>query len=353
MPRRRRRNSHRDVIRTVDSEPVRVRLDSPAQVVAGLPYLLGFHPSESLVVIGVHGRPRTVCLTIRADLSEPPENRPALADYLLAHLARAGAAQLVLVLVSDRLGADEQAALVAVVRAAAKRKHVEVADVLWLRSGRWGSLHCTDPACCPPEGTPVDRAQAADLAAACVLLGDVVHESRDALEVTLRSVGGVERAALDSTFEWVSRQLLTELTERGWEAVAEDSIGLLAAAVADRVEGGTPLEAAEVARLALGLADARVRDRVLTWADGELAAAAESLWVELVRRATPPYDAAPATVLAVHAYLRGNGAYARIALDRALASDPDYSLAGLLARGLDRGVPPRVVRQAFLERPAA
>lgn len=43
----------------------------------------------------------------------------------------------------------------------------------------------------------------------------------------------------------------------------------------------------------------------------------------------------------------GNGAYARIALDRALASDPDYSFAVLLTEGLDRGVPPKALRAAL------
>jgi hypothetical protein len=57
-----------------------------------------------------------------------------------------------------------------------------------------------------------------------------------------------------------------------------------------------------------------------------------------------PLDAAPATLLAVSAWLRGDGAMARIALDRALDSQPDYALAGLLSRGLDSGLNPRDLR---------
>jgi hypothetical protein len=176
----------------------------------------------------------------------------------------------------------------------------------------------------------------------------VVHRSRADLQRSLHPVGSLERTALDQTFEWVSRRLLTELSEQGWDAVAAGSRELVRAAVEARAEASVELSAAEVARLALGLADVAVRDEALSWAGADLEHAAEALWVELVRKATPPYDAPPATLLAVHAYLRGNGAYARIALERALASDPAYSFALLLTEGLDRGVPPKALREALL-----
>ena len=32
---------------------------------------------------------------------------------------------------------------------------VTVADALNVTAGRWRSYSCTDPACCPPEGTPL------------------------------------------------------------------------------------------------------------------------------------------------------------------------------------------------------
>jgi hypothetical protein len=111
--------------------------------------------------------------------------------------------------------------------------------------------------------------------------------------------------------------------------------------------------------VAWGLRDVRVRDRALGFALGARAAAAEALWTECTRRLPAPLDAAPATLLAVSAWLRGDGAMARIALDRALDSQPDYALADLLSRGLDAGLGPRDLRamvvatQDDLARPAA
>ena len=64
------------------------------------------------------------------------------------------------------------------------------------------------------------------------------------------------------------------------------------------------------------------------------------LWTDVVRRAQPGYVAAPACLLAVTAWQGGDGALANIALDRALADTPGYSMALLLRDVLDAGAPP-------------
>ena len=52
------------------------------------------------------------------------------------------------------------------------------------------------------------------------------------------------------------------------------------------------------------------------------------------------WSAAPLTVLASFTWWRGDGALTRIALDRALAVDPDYRLARLLTRMVDLAIRP-------------
>jgi hypothetical protein len=62
---------------------------------------------------------------------------------------------------------------------------------------------------------------------------------------------------------------------------------------------------------------------------------------------TSPAGPGPATsrpLLAFAAWQCGNGALANIALDRALADDPGYSMARLLRGVLDAAVPPRLAR---------
>jgi hypothetical protein len=99
-----------------------------------------------------------------------------------------------------------------------------------------------------------------------------------------------------------------------------------------------------VARVLGALQDPAVRDRALGLSLGDDAPAAETLWTECTRRAPEPLDAPPATLLAVSAWLRGDGAMANIALARALDSDPGYRLATLLHPALAACLPPAELR---------
>lgn len=76
------------------------------------------------------------------------------------------------------------------------------------------------------------------------------------------------------------------------------------------------------------------------WTAGARGRAAVELWTQLVRMAPPPLGAAPATVLAYVAWQRGGGAIVTLALERALAHDPQDRLARLLADLVFGGVDP-------------
>lgn len=327
----------------------RVRLSGPAQMIAAVPYLIGFRPEESIVAVGVSSASQQVSLTMRVDLPQPADV-PELADLIATHLEHAGAEQAVLVLLTEEAGAElPRWDLVEATAAALAERGVGLRDALCERAGRWWSYLCAEPECCPPQGTPVDPAEAAEIAAMTAWLGDVVHESRAELAATLAPGEPIPSDVL----ERAQREFGQEVIRRGRKAVAARSRKLVRKAVLARVEHSPQLTPDRVARLALGLTDVLVRDSCLGWAGTGLEHAAEALWVELVRRSPAPYAAAPATMLAVHAYLRGNGGYARIALDRALDSDPDYSFARLLEAGLDRGVPPGALRAALAIEQAA
>jgi hypothetical protein len=63
-----------------------------------------------------------------------------------------------------------------------------------------------------------------------------------------------------------------------------------------------------------------------------------------VRRADAARVPGPAALLAFTAWQCGEGALANIAIDRALAADPGYSMALLLRDVIDAGVPPSAAR---------
>ena len=68
------------------------------------------------------------------------------------------------------------------------------------------------------------------------------------------------------------------------------------------------------------------------------------LWTDLVRRAPARYAPAPASLLAFTAWQAGNGALANVAAQRALAADPEYSMAMLILEAIGAGMPPSAAR---------
>jgi hypothetical protein len=109
-------------------------------------------------------------------------------------------------------------------------------------------------------------------------------------------------------------------------------------------DGGQITDEDQLAWLAVTLADLRVRDDAWARMDPGHRAAHQRLWTDVVRRATEPYVPAPASLLAFTAWQSGEGALANIAIERALAADPGYSMAHLLGQAVDAGLPPSAAR---------
>ena len=112
------------------------------------------------------------------------------------------------------------------------------------------------------------------------------------------------------------------------------------AAISTYREGGSIEHYGQFAWLALTLTSLPVRDDAWARMDPAHARAHQRLWTHLVRHAQSGYIAAPAALLAFTAWQNGNGALANLALDRALADTPGYSMAQLLRDTIDAGAPP-------------
>ncbi|MGY2001820.1 DUF4192 domain-containing protein [Blastococcus sp. SYSU DS1024] len=342
------------------ADQLEIRLSDPGEVAAALPHLLGFHPAESVVLIGLGGPSGgRVGLTVRGDL--PRDGDAARTARLLVGSLRSdrpeAAVAVVVSKAPDDTGPDDppvgllpHRALVHELVLALDAAGIAPRDVLLVRRGRWWSYDCPHACCAPSAGTPLPGGVSA-LAAASVCTGQVVAPDRAALAERLAappgSGGGMRAACLRAAEERSAR-----LQEVGWAALAEESWAAVRRAVArcrPGPSGEEPLGEHELAALGWALRDVRVRDRALQLALGADAAAAEVLWTECARRLPAPLDTAPATLLAVSAWLRGDGAMAGIALDRALDSDPEHTLAHLLRQALDACLPPAGLRD-LLER---
>jgi hypothetical protein len=342
------------------SEPSCVRISDPGEIAASLPALLGFRPRESVVLISLSGSGgRRVGLTVRGDLPPPEGGADAVAE--LARTVRTdGPGAVLLVVVSeapdvpDRAGGragDGGAAglphrgLVHRLVVALAEDGVPVREALLVRAGRWWSYDCPRACCAPGAGTPLPDGVSA-LEAASVATGVVIERDRSDLVARITGPGGFAGGAMAAACARVAVECSARVLEVGFDEVAEESWSAITAAAARCRPGspGTGLTDREVARVVWGLRDRDVRDRALALATGMDAAAAEILWTECTRRAPTPLDVAPATLLAVSAWLRGDGAMANVALARALAGEPTYPLARLLAQALAGCVPPAELR---------
>jgi hypothetical protein len=333
----------------LDDERPAVRISDPGEVAAALPHLLGFRPRESIVLLALGGRSGSrLEVSARGDIP-PPGERATLARELVTRVVPANPTSVLVLVASEAVDAGGRGGglphrdLVHEVIAALADRGLGARDVLLVRGGRWWSYDCPQPCCAPGAGTPIPGG-VSELAAASVLAGQVVVDDR--AELCARIEPDPRRStAMAEALERLGLGFAEEIRSRGWAAVAEESWhAVLAALGRMRARSGARLSDDEVARLLWGLCDVSVRDRAFRPALGPDAAAAERLWTECTRRGAPPFTAAPATLLAVSAWLRGDGALAGIALERALGDDPEYGLAQQLAGALSAGVPPAQLR---------
>ena len=315
-----------------------VRISTPAGLLAVIPFLLGFTPTDSLVVIGSANPLGRIRVALRYDLPDPPDAE--LAGEIAAHATAVLARQHATSAVITGYGPGRLVTPVAdAVRQAAARTGVILRDVLRVEGGRYWSYLCREPSCCPSDGV---QFEAAGHPAARLLtgVGLAVLSGRAELAATIAPVTGAEAEAMAEATRRAERAG-TRLIAGGGPA-ALDAPGLAAVRSAIEVyrRGGSVTAAVGHAWLALVLTRLRIRDDA--WARMDPAHHREHgrLWTGLVRRAQPGYVAAPACLLAVTAWQGGDGALANVALDRALADHPGYSMALLLRDALASGVPP-------------
>lgn len=327
---------------TTDTE--RIRLSGPAALVAAVPHLVGFVPAESLVVLSLRGAERAwVHLTLRFDLPPPALVAELVADVAV-RLVHDRADQAVLICYTEAKGERPGAELVERLGPRLAARGIVVRDAVLVRGGLWRSYLCDDPACCDgPQPVPPAPLQ---LAAANVYDGRSVLPDREALVASLRPVGGVARVSMVQARERQSLALLERIrTGEGWEALRAESVRLFEEALARVGDPGGALTDDETARLLVGLDSVSVRDEVISWVrrrDPRL----QALLEHLMRRAIPPDDAPACATFAWVSYCAGQAAVAAIAVDRALASDPEHGLTLLIDEALRRQVHPRELRRA-------
>ncbi|MEV0267312.1 DUF4192 domain-containing protein [Hamadaea sp. NPDC050747] len=304
-------------------------LRNPADLAAAVPYLLGFHPADSLVVVGL--RDATVAVVQRWDLD--PDVR-GLAAAVAEVLGRAPVEAVLLA------AYGEAEAVGPVIERVRDRLPVPLLAAVRVTGDRCFCASCEQ--CTPPDGFPFDAA-ASPVPAEATVAGLTALPDRDSLRAQVAPVTGSAARAMSRAVDLAGRRL-TRLIQRAWDNGVRDGLPAVRAAGFLAVDAalaagrrGVRLTDEQIAWLTLLLHSLPVRDRA--WESTDHESWQMSLWTDVTRRAEPSLVAPAATLLAFAAWRDGNGPLAGVALDRALAADGTYSLATLIRDAMLRGLP--------------
>lgn len=371
----------RTAAHALSDAPVRVSLRSPGELADALPYLLGFHPDDSVVLVALHGPSGRFGGRVRVAVPADPAEWPWVADQLADCLTAASAARgdrpdgALLFLCSDpgpgeegRAVADRLQPFAHLLRTACGEREVPVHEALCVSAGRWWSYVCPGGDCCPAQGTELAPPGTSQMAAAAAFAGLRVRGSLRELESRLTPPGTAGAEEQEQALDAACAALLPRMLRPGAvEEVREETVALAARLVARfRRAGAGAAQAAvtedarddglvgadEAAALILGLQDRLTRDRAAEWMEGDDAEPALRLWRALSRRCVGPYAehaAATLTLAGWVAWSVGDEPSARVALGRALEADPDYVFAQLLHRACNEGLDPEPLRQCMRE----
>ncbi|NUR71206.1 MAG: DUF4192 domain-containing protein [Hamadaea sp.] len=304
-------------------------LRHPADLAAAIPYLLGFHPADSLVVVGL--RDTTVTVVQRWDLDLDVDG---LAGAIAEVLDRS-------VVETVLLAAYGELAVVGpVLECVRGRLPVPLLAAVRVTGDRCFCASCEQ--CTPPDGFAFDAA-ASPIPAEATVAGLTALPDRDSLRDQVAPVTGQAARAMSRAVDLAGKRLV-RLIQRAWDNGVRDGQPAVRAAGFVAVDGalaagrrGVRLTDEQIAWLTLLLHSLPVRDRA--WESTDHEPWQLSLWTDVTRRADPELAAPPATLLAFAAWRDGNGPLAGVALDRALTADADYSLAKLIQDAMLRGLP--------------
>ncbi|NNH73783.1 DUF4192 domain-containing protein [Nocardia uniformis] len=329
-----------------------VLLKEPGQFIAAVPALLGFVPERSFVVVvlrpALPGNPLKVHVAARFELPSTDEYSQ-LAERVTGVCRRSGAVAALVVIVDDRIarpgrgpdgGAAEQRPLVDALR------H-DLAGFDVALPGAWAVPRISEAAQWWNIDSPELRGllpdpSASQVAAKHVYDGRVLHSSREDLADSIAVDEALREqvsAVLPNAAADAQRRLVRAIVINNPDAYTRMALWQVMSVITHAREG-IPLPAQTIAEVAVALRDPAVRDSMFGVAGGVHAHAAEYLWGVLTRALPDPDRAEAATLLAFHAYLRGDGSLAGIALRQALASDPEHRMAVLLDTALQTAMDP-------------
>jgi hypothetical protein len=307
-------------------------LTSANDLITAIPFLIGFHPTNSIVLISVKGG--AIGLAMRIDL--PDRLMSEEIDLLAHHFLRdqSEAALLVAYIPEDR---DDGDSILISLGAGLIRNGVDIQESIVVQSNRYRSIICRDQNCCPPSGKEMPEINASEIAAEHVIAGiPMPFEDISQLIETLSP----DPASL--ALSWASEVSSFSIDEddKNVDALRRDGVETMDLLLDDFRMGYGITNRTLVARMIGRMSDLHVRDYAMGVHSEDTYDIYFTMWREVLRLAPIGFVAPIACIVAAMAYEGGDGAMAQKALDRALGDDEHYQLAALLRRVFNAGWPP-------------
>jgi hypothetical protein len=343
-----------------------LRLQAAGDLLEAVPYLLGFHPRASLVLIGLDGSQVTV--TTRIDLAEVRSSAHGLLDdgpaespvhETLQVLAGSAATGVIAVVYDDEVSDfDRQTppwrSALTQVLTGCDLVELSLVDALFVARGRWWSYVCSDEHCCPSQGRLLagDRSTAA---AAATYAGLIAHPDRSDLFELVRPAPADVTDRLYPRLAELEQQAMGQAPAAAARRSRSVKRAIFAAARrADEQLFTAPVDDPRLEQLCqfgIGLQDIAVRDAVWLAIDhGRLDGRA--LWREVGHHLPPPYGASGLFLFGWAEWRAGNSVLARIAAEQALDFDAGYTAATLLLDAISHALDPHRTPRLRLPRSA-
>ena len=317
-----------------------MNIQTPRQLISAIPHLVGFHPDHSLVLVAFDDD--EISSVVRIDFPTEAESFvfPKILQRVIGTLDNPHLVAIAYVdCEQDDLLELKVTQVTQVLHKFCETQSWPVLDLLQVTNNTWRSLMCNDENCCPVLGHELS-ASTPTTEIEFVIAGSSPFASRETLAARLahRDLGD-GKEDFDKDFLDVKKEVEEKLQSLETIGIAQvvDEIFL-------ELSKTSHVDFRHVARCAVGIENIRVRDGLLRqiFDNPEVRTCVRANLFEVVSLVPAGYVAASATVLAGCAWLDGNGALARIAIDVALEADSTYSLARLLDTALSHGIPPRV-----------
>ena len=305
-------------------------LTTPRDLLAAVPFLVGYQPENSLVLIGL--KDDLVGMAMRVDF--PTDFDSEQIDNLVAHLERDQSESALLVAyLPDQILECES--LLEAIKDALSIRNINLREAIVVKAGRWRSSVCADSECCPIEGNPLPVLSDSRIAAEQVALGNPLpfQDLNELVESISQISADPDLLEVINSVPTIDYDDDPKLLQReGAEAVMD--------LVNEFETGGISKNQELIALVLVRLHDLQVRDFALGSICSENIDLYWNLWRWLLRIAPSGYIAPVATLFASTSYEKGEGALAQRALDRAQSDDDKYPLAKLLRQVFNAGWPP-------------